>query len=94
MFFTVLAGGCTTTNEGRVGVATTKGCSCNSNAFTRVVLPEMEEVTEVLSQHFLCGVWVLSSSPQQVFIAAQGSFSLSAMAVRYCSDTDDKVFLQ
>ena len=73
MFFTVLAGGSITANEGRVGVATTKGCSCNSNAFTRVVLPEMEEVTEVLSQHFLCEFSWFSSSPQQVFIAAQGS---------------------
>ena len=64
---------------GRVGVAITKGCNCNSNTFTTDVLSEIEEVIDV--------------SSQQESIVVQSSSS-SLAEVGYSKDTDDKVSLQ
>jgi len=86
----------TSSNMGRVGVAITKGCNCNSNTFTTDVLSEIEEVIDVSSQHFLCEVSVSSSSSseaQQESIVVQLSSS-SLAEVGYSKDTDDKVSLQ
>ncbi|GJH40567.1 hypothetical protein RCZ04_11170 [Capnocytophaga sp. HP1101] len=94
-FFIILAM-LTSSNTGRVEVTITKGCSCNSNTFTTDVLSEIEEVTDVSSQHFLCEVSVSSSSSseaQQESIVAQPSSS-SLAEVMYSKETDDKVSLQ